>query len=561
MPNRKGVGQKVQMKTKHAVYVTLLLVLALSLAGCSTLSLPSALLAAPSAAPVSAVSAQAAPPEPSSPAQVPAAVAALESTLEQIYTQVNPSVVSIQVILGQSSGSQFPGSPSPFGPSLPQAAQGSGFVWDKQGHIVTNNHVVADATQVTVIFYDGSMVPATVVGTDPDSDLAVIQVNVPADQLQPVVLADSSQVKVGQLAIAIGNPFGLAGTMTHGIVSALARSLPVESGQLQGPTYTIPDIIQTDAPINPGNSGGVLVNDMGQVIGVTAALESSSQSVAGVANSGVAFAIPSNIVNRVVPALIQTGSYAHPWIGISGTNMTPDLAQAMGLPANQRGGLVIDVTPNSPAAAGGLQGSTTEVTINGEQVPVGGDVIVAVNGQPVKAFDDLIAYLADYTTVGQTITLTVLRSGNQVTVNVTLGARPGTQPAVQTPPSTPTPAPAAGPGYLGIVGVTVTPEIDQAMNLPQTQLGVLVEQVQPGSGAAQAGLQGSFTPVTINGTQLLVGGDIITALNGQTVTSIDDLRAALQQTTAGQNVTLTILRNGVQQQVPVTLGEQPNSGS
>jgi serine protease Do len=552
------------MKTKNAVYVTLLLVLALSLAGCSTLSLPSALLAEPSAASASTVAAQAAPPEPSSPAQVPAAVAALESLLEQIYAQVNPSVVNIQVILDQSSGSQLPGSPSPFGPSLPQAAQGSGFVWDKQGHIVTNNHVVADATQISVTFYDGSTVSATVVATDPDSDLAVIQVNVanlPADQLQPVVLADSSQVKVGQLAIAIGNPFGLAGTMTQGIVSALARSLPVESGQLQGPTYTIPDIIQTDAPINPGNSGGVLVDDTGKVIGVTAAIESSTQTLAGAANSGVAFAIPSNIVNKVVPALIQTGSYAHPWIGISGTSMTPDLAQAMGLPANQRGGLVIDVTPNSPAAAGGLQGSTTQVTINGEQVPVGGDVIVAVDGQPVKEFDDLIAYLADYTTVGQTISLTVLRAGSQVIVNVTLGARPGTQPAVQTPFQTPTPAPAAGPGYLGIVGVTVTPEIDQAMNLPQTQVGVLVEQVQTGTGAGQAGLQGSFTPVTINGIQLMVGGDIITALNGQAVTSIDDLRAVLQQTEAGQNVMLTILRNGVQQQVSVTLGEQPNPGS
>jgi serine protease Do len=479
-------------------------------------------------------------------------VAAFQGTLEQIYNQVNPSVVAIEVVQGSSSSSQNPfGTPnSPFGQTVPQQVEGSGFVWDAQGHIVTNNHVVEGASQIEVVFSDGTIVPATVVGTDSQSDLAVIQVNVPASELHPVQMADSSQVKVGQLAIAIGNPFGEQGTMTAGIISGLGRSLPVSSGATQNGTYSIPDIIQTDAPINPGNSGGVLVNDQGQVIGVPSAIDSPVQ-----ANSGVGFAIPSNIVSRVVPSLISTGTYQHPYIGISGTTLTPDLAQAMNLPSTQRGALVVTVASGGPAAQTGLQASNNQVDINGTTTEVGGDVIVAINGQTINTMDELIAYLADNTSVGQTVTLTILRNGNQQTVSLTLAARP-TGAQAQVPQSQPQNGASTG-AYLGIQAMTVTPQIAQAMNLAASQEGVLVEQVQPNGPAAQAGLQGSSQSVTINGQQLAVGGDIITALDGQPVTGMQSLATLLQQYSPGQTVTLTILRGGNQMQLSVTLGQSP----
>ena len=198
-------------------------------------------------------------------------------------------------------------------------------------------------------------------------------------------MADSSTVKVGEIDIAIGNPYGLAGTMTQGIVSAMGRSLPVQSSSgSSGPTYSIPDIIQTDAAINPGNSGGVLLDTNGQVIGVTAAIQSPVD-----ANAGIGFAIPSNIVNTVVTSLIQTGQYRHPWIGISGTSLNYDLAQAINLDPQQKGALVVDVASNGPAAKAGLQGSNQQATINGQQIPVGGDVITAIDGKSVNSFEDL----------------------------------------------------------------------------------------------------------------------------------------------------------------------------
>ncbi|MEJ2599981.1 MAG: trypsin-like peptidase domain-containing protein [Anaerolineales bacterium] len=358
-------------------------------------------------------------------------LAAYQGTLEQIYAQVAPSVVNIDI--SQSASSlNIPGLPAGHPPvnsgngnnSLVPTALGSGFVWDNQGDIVTNNHVVSGADAINVTFSDGSSYPATLVGADLNSDLAVVKVKAPASELHPVQLADSNQVKVGQLAIAIGNPYGLSGTMTSGIVSALSRSLPVgldnQNAQSQsGPTYTIPDIIQTDASINPGNSGGVLVNDHGQVIGVTSAIESNSN-----ANAGIGFVIPSAIVQKVVPSLIQTGKYQHPWIGIEGTTITSDLATADNLPSGQQGVLVINVTPNSPAAKAGLQGGTQTQSLNGSQVSLGGDVITAVDGQPVKNFEDLTSYLFINTKVGQTINLTVLRNGQQMKVQVTLGTVP-----------------------------------------------------------------------------------------------------------------------------------------
>lgn len=347
-------------------------------------------------------------------------VSDFEGTLENVYAQVNPSVVAIDVV--ESSTTTVPNHPTIPGfpqSGVPQQASGSGFVWDTQGHIVTNNHVVDGASKVSVTFWDGTIVPATVVGTDANSDLAVIKVDVPASQLHPVQMADSTQVKVGQLAIAIGNPFDEQNTMTTGIISALGRSLPVNDGTAQGPSYQIPDVIQTDAPINPGNSGGVLLNAQGQVVGVTSAIESPVR-----ASSGIGFAIPSAIVQKVVPSLVSSGHYNSPYLGISGTTLTPDLAKAMGLKSDQRGALVVSVTPNGPAEKAGVHGGAQQSNVNGSQTPVGGDVITAIDGQTVKSFDDVIAYLARSTQVGQTVTLTILRGGQQQNIQVALGVRP-----------------------------------------------------------------------------------------------------------------------------------------
>jgi len=358
-------------------------------------------------------------------------ISAYESTLESIYTQVSPSVVSIHVI-SQSAASTNPffgrrgGAPS----TQVSEALGSGFVWDTQGHIVTNNHVVTGATSIDVTFNDGKNVPATVVGTDVYSDLAVIKVIVPAAELHPVTMGDGKQVKVGEISVAIGNPYGLQNTMTVGVISGLGRSLPAgdNGASTTGPTYSIPDIIQTDTPINPGNSGGVLLNDQSQVLGVTAAIESASN-----ASAGIGFVIPATIVNKVVPSLIKSGSYQHPYLGLSGTSLNAELNKAMNLSADQQGALVESVTSGGPAEKAGLQGSTNAVTINGSQTTVGGDVIIAINGQQIKSMDDLIAYLEDNTTVGQKVTLTILRNGKQTTVDVTLGLRPAQPVALVTP--------------------------------------------------------------------------------------------------------------------------------
>lgn len=365
------------------------------------------------------------------PSKVPAVVpggsdllTAYENTLETIYSTVSPQVVNIMVLSPASSSNfqGFPGfnnSPQSQTPQYSQAL-GSGFIWDTKGDIVTNNHVVDGSTKIEVTFSDGTTVPATIVGQDPYSDLAVIKVDVSADKLSPVTVADSTQLKVGEIAIAIGNPYGFEGSMTVGTVSGLGRDLPSSvTDQTSGASYSIPEVIQTDASINPGNSGGVLVNDQGQVIGVTSALESSSGS-----NSGIGFAIPAEIVSKVVPSLISSGKYDHPYLGISGTDVSPDIAQAMNLPTTTRGALVEQVSAGGPAAKAGLQASNTTVTINSVQGTVGGDVITAIDGQSINSMSDIIAYLAMHTQVGQTVTLTILRNGQSQSVKVTLGSRP-----------------------------------------------------------------------------------------------------------------------------------------
>ena len=371
-----------------------------------------------------------------------------DQLLEDLYLKVNPSVVGIIVTSKAQANNLFPDMPQfniPGMPKLPQMPQtpqgrggnqpqaqpqqpfvqrgaGSGFVLDTNGDIITNNHVVADADTIRVLFFDDASVSAKVVGTDPDSDLAVIKVDPKGLNLVPLVLGDSSALKVGQRVIAIGNPFGLKNSMTTGIVSALGRSMPAGGAGVAGTSFNIPDVVQTDAAINPGNSGGPLLNAAGEVVGVNAQIESPVRAFAG-----VGLAIPSNIVKLVAPKLIATGKYEHPWLGISGTTLNPQINDSMKLPADQRGVLVVQVSKNSPALKSGLKLSQTDVTVDGDQMKVGGDVIVGINDQPVKKFEDLLTYLTYHSAVGNTATLSVLRDGKPQNVTVTLTARPAPQ--------------------------------------------------------------------------------------------------------------------------------------
>lgn len=551
---------------------TFILIFAMLLAACSGVNTLAPAASISLAQPQTQVQAVAAAQTSSGQLQLSSGVlAAYQSALQDVYALVDPSVVSIHVTSvtqTSSSGSQsFPFSLPGLTPNDTTqqytAGVGSGFVWDKQGHIITNNHVIDGATKIQVVFTDGYTVSAKVVGRDADSDLAVLQVDVSADMLLPVQVADSSQVKVGQVAIAIGNPFDQSNTMTVGIVSAINRTLSADLSESATTTsYSIPDIIQTDAAINPGNSGGVLVDDQGQLIGVTFAIESPVR-----ANSGVGYAIPSALVQRVVPELIKSGKYQHPYLGVTVASLTPDLAQAMNLNSAQRGALVSSVTSGSPADKAGLKGSTKSITIDGTQVNVGGDVIIAIAGQPVKGNDDLIAYLSSHTSVGQQVSLTVLRDGAEKNLSVTLEARPTTTaqsnttnqtPQQQRPNrSTPQPSNPSTSLWLGIYAQPMTAAIAAEMSLPESQTGILIQQVEAGSPADTAGLRGSFKPVIINRQRILVGGDVITAIDGKSVSTTDDLRSVINSARAGQEISLDILREGKAMQIKVTLLEKP----
>jgi serine protease Do len=353
--------------------------------------------------------------------------------LANLYDRVNPAVVNIQVAQAVQVRGDLPEDhPSlpdlPGFPDLPelpndqlQFGQGSGFVWDADGHIVTNFHVVDQAERVNVTFSDGLTLEAKIVGTDPDSDLAVIQVDPLPEDIEPLKLADSEALRVGESVVAIGNPFGLEGTMTTGIVSALGRSLPSQARTADGGTFNIPNVIQTDAAINPGNSGGPLLDYEGRVIGINTAIESSVRQF-----SGIGYAVPSDIIAKIVPALIKDGSYSHPWLGIAGRTLTPGIREAMDLDKAQPGVLVISVVKDSPADDAGLQGSEKEVSIDGLQTLVGGDIIVGIDGKDIHEFDDLLSYLVENTVVGQDITLTILRNGKTITMDIALGERPST---------------------------------------------------------------------------------------------------------------------------------------
>ena len=341
-----------------------------------------------------------------------------QPSLTQIFKQVEDSVVQItaktsnpnlQIIInGNPLGNQ-------------STRLGSGFVYDKQGHIITNNHVIDGANTADVTFVDGNTYRAKVIGKDPSSDIAVLQItdNFSSEKLVPLAIVNSS-LQVGQQVIAIGNPFGLSDTMTTGIVSQMGRLLPnPDTG------FPTPGAIQTDAPINPGNSGGPLLNMQGQVVGINTAINSATGEF-----SGIGFAVPSNMIIREVPTIIQTGTYNHAWLGIAGGAITPDIAQSEGLPLNSKGVVVGSVQSGSPAEKAGLHGITQNDFSNTQTV---GDIITAIDGHSLRSIDDLINYIYLHKSIGDNAVLTVNRHGQIMNLNLVLQARP--PPSMENPVS------------------------------------------------------------------------------------------------------------------------------
>ncbi len=328
-----------------------------------------------------------------------------QDLLVSLFKQVNPGVVAVRVITDQGAG------------------EGSGFVFDAQGHIVTNYHVVQNNTSLEVDFPSGAKVHGKVVGSDLDSDLAVVKVDVPASELKPLLLGDSDQLQVGEMVVAIGNPFGFSSTMTMGIVSAKGRNLELIRQTTEGRSFSAGDLIQTDAAINPGNSGGPLLNMKGEVVGVNRAIQTAATATSGEpVNSGISFAVSVNIVKKVVPVLISKGSYDYPYLGVSALDeVTLMLAEALGLP-QYRGAYLVEVVSGGPADQAGLKAGTRDTSITG--LKAGGDLITAIDGQPVNAYADLIGYLMTQKSPGDKVELTILRDGKEMQVTVTLGKRP-----------------------------------------------------------------------------------------------------------------------------------------
>ena len=289
---------------------------------------------------------------------------------------------------------------------------GSGFVFDKMGHIITNAHVIEGSTKTVVTFLDGRSYNAEIIGIDEYTDIGVIKVNADLKLLKPLSLGDSSNLKVGEQIAAIGNPFGLSGSMTSGIISQMGRLLPSGAG------YSIPDVIQTDAAINPGNSGGPLLNMRGDIVGINTAIQSTTGEF-----TGVGFAIPSKTVAKIVPTLINEGEYKHPWIGISGRDIDPDMAKALGV-KDAIGFLIITVVENSPASKAGLMGSDETIERDGREYSIGGDIILAVDGIDVRKIDDILIHLQRVKTVGDEMNLDILRDGITTNVTIILQERP-----------------------------------------------------------------------------------------------------------------------------------------
>jgi serine protease Do len=342
-------------------------------------------------------------------------------TFKELFARAKDSVVQVTVR----------GTPLPFVNNLTLAI-GSGFVFDRQGHIVTNNHVIYGGSNVTITFSNGTIYTAEVVGADIFSDIAVLKVVTNEEETAqgvskgfiPLPLGNSSMLAIGDEVAAIGNPFGLTGSMTTGVVSGLGRLIPIQTTNItttpEARAFSIPNIIQTDAAINPGNSGGPLLNMNGEVVGLNTAVLSSGQFF-----SGIGFSIPSDTLRIIVPALIANGTYLHPWVGVAGIDITPEIALALGL-EEARGLLVVDVTPGSPADKSGIRGGDMPITnITGfEELRLGGDIIMNVDDQRVNKTDDLLSYIETNKQVGDTVTMTILRDGKLIEIDLVLGSRP-----------------------------------------------------------------------------------------------------------------------------------------
>ena len=318
-----------------------------------------------------------------------------EYSLIDIFEKSEESIVQVSVLRGESEG-----------------GMGSGFVYSDEGYVITNQHVVQDAQKVMITFLDGEAYIGNVVGSDRDLDIAVVKVEPTNTYLQPIKIGDSSELKVGEKIAAIGNPFGLSGSMTAGIVSQMGRLLPQETG------YSIPDVIQTDAAINPGNSGGPLINMKGEVVGINTAIQSATGEF-----SGIGFAVPSNTVKKVVPVLIEDGEFKHPWMGISGTDVDPELAEVRELKSS-KGFLVVSVIEGSPAETAGLLGVTETEERDGREFALDGDIILAIDGETVRKISDILVHLQREKSVGDEMVLSVNRNGEMLELTMILEERP-----------------------------------------------------------------------------------------------------------------------------------------
>jgi S1-C subfamily serine protease len=525
-------------------------------------------------------------------------------TLPELFEKAEGSVV--QVTTSSETGAQ----------NLSRSGIGSGFVYNNDGLIVTNYHVISSGSgpltnqaqdgtggkvDINVAFKDGTIYPATLVGADPFSDVAVIDVPEEARaKLVPLPIGNSSGLRVGQQVVAIGNPFGLSGSMTEGIVSGLGRLIPSsEVEQLpqtpeqtpvpptdpsipgnpppgQGSpslppsvpddeprssvrlgTFSIPDVIQTDAPINPGNSGGPLLDLRGNIIGMNTAIFSSTGE-----SAGVGFSIPSNTVSKVVPSLISSGVYQHPWLGISGTDITPEIAGALGLDES-KGFLVTDITSGSPADKAGIRGGYKIDDIEGTEVRLGGDIIVGIDNNTVRKIDDILSYLEREKKVGDEVQLSVLREGKILeTPPTTLAARPSQTGQIQqsSQQGQQQEQDEGKPAWLGLSGTAVTQEIAQNMSLAPNTRGFLVTEIVADGPADRAGIRGGYKINNINGNEVPLGGDIIVRMDNMTVTTPENISTYLSnEKQAGDTVQLGILREGRNNQVNMTLGEIPQS--
>lgn len=482
----------------------------------------------------------------------------LEHNLSTLFNDVDQSVVQIS----DAAATSF------------ESRQGSGFIYDNQGHIVTNYHVITDPLESQektltdrdfhITFLDGMTYIGRVVGADPYSELAVMKVeNVTGKSFIPLPLGNSSQLGIGQPVLAVGNPFGLSGSMSEGIVSGFGRILPSSAPQgdlllrrQNTPPFVIPNSIQTDAAINPGNSGGPLLNTAGEVIGMN--------TITG-GYPGVGSAIPSDIIRKVVPELISTRVYRHPYIGIAGVDMSPEIADEIGM-NDSRGFLVTEITSGSPAERFGIRGGGTLREINGRQIELGGDVIVAVDNVTVRKIEDLLSYLQSAKSVGENVILSVLRDGKTQEIDMTVAARP-TERQLETEQNQQQQHPT-----LGINSINMTEQIAERMNLTGLQQpsnnkqddeaeGALVVDVFADGPAERAGIRGGFIVADINGTPVEIGGDVIVRIDDTMILNVDALNESINDKNIGDTIQVTVMRNAQPLRMPVIVGSTSELGT